>query len=248
MKESTSYPKPQTAALDESDIHVWTARPLALGGGDIERLGRTLSPDESGRAAKLRPGRGRDMFVGSRGILRHILSLYTGEEPGSIEFGYGKGESPSSGRAAALPRSFNVSHSHEVAMYAIAAGKEVGIDVEYLREVKRPEDVIRRFFTETEGEFYRSRPEELKREAFFRLWTFREASVKAGGYGVFTRKGLVIPGPPPEGWLLDPGSPVNIGGSWSLVGIDGPRDYVAAVAVQGGALHVRKFDFPPSLP
>lgn len=237
------------AAVDESEIHVWTARPLALGGGDIERLGRTLSPDESGRAAKLRPGRGRDMFVGSRGILRHILSLYTGEEPGAIEFGYGKGGKPfvrTRGGAPAV--SFNVSHSHEVAMYAIAAGKEVGIDVEYLREVKRPEDVIRRFFTETEWEFYRSRPEELKREAFFRLWTFREASVKAGGYGVFTGKGLVIPGPPPEGWLLDPGSPVNIGGSWSLVGIDGPRDYVAVVAIQGGALHVRKFDFPPSLP
>ena len=235
--------------LDESEIHVWTARPLAFRGDEIERLGQILSPDESGRAGKLRPGRGRDVFVASRGILRHILSLYTGEEPGAIEFGYGKGGKPFVRTPVSAPAvSFNLSHSHEVAMYAIAAGKEVGIDVEYLREVKRPEDVIRRFFTETEGEFYRSRPEELKREAFFRLWTFREASVKAGGYGVFTRKGLVIPGPPPEGWLLDPGSPVNIGGSWSLVGLDGPRDYVAAVAIEGGALRVRKFDFPTSLP
>lgn len=215
-----SSPMPRTA-LDESEIHVWTARPLALRGEDIERLSRTLSPDESGRAGKLRPGRGRDLFVASRGILRRVLSLYTGEKPEAIEFGYGKGGKPFvKMRGGAQAVSFNLSHSHEVAMYAIAAGKEVGIDVEYLREVKRPEDVIRRFFTETEGDFYRSRPEDLKREAFFRLWTFREASVKAGGYGVFTRKGLVIPEPPPAGWLLDPGSPVSIAGSWTLASVD----------------------------
>ncbi|HML95937.1 MAG TPA: 4'-phosphopantetheinyl transferase superfamily protein [Thermodesulfobacteriota bacterium] len=246
-RKSVSSLRPRTA-LDESEIHVWTARPLAFTGEEIERLRRVLSPDESARAEKLRPGNGRDMFVASRGILRRILSLYTGEEPGAIELGYGKGGKPFvKARADAPAVSFNLSHSHELAMYAVAAGKEVGIDVEYLREVRRPEDVIRRFFTETEGEFYRSRPEELKREAFFRLWTFREASVKAGGYGVFTRKGLVIPGPPPAGWLLDPGRPVNIGGSLSLVGIDGPRGYVAAVAVEGEAHHVRKFDFPAGL-
>lgn len=246
-RKSVSSPGQRTPP-GESEIHVWTARPLAHGGGEIERLRRTLSRDESGRAEKLRPGRARDMFVASRGILRRILSLYTGEEPGAIELGYGKGGKPFVKiRGGAPAVSFNLSHSHEVAMYAIASGKEVGIDVEYLREVRKPEDVIRRFFTETEGEFYRSRPEELKREAFFRLWTFREASVKAGGYGVFTRKGLVIPGPPPAGWLLDPGSPVNIGGSLSLVGIDGPRGYVAAVAAEGRALYVRKFDFPAGL-
>ncbi|MCL4243665.1 MAG: 4'-phosphopantetheinyl transferase superfamily protein, partial [Candidatus Dadabacteria bacterium] len=193
-KPAVSF-RPRTT-LDEGEIHVWTARPLALTGEEIERLRRILSPDESGRAGKLRPGPGRDMFAVSRGILRHILSLYTGEEPGAVEFGYGKGGKPFvKTRADAQAVSFNLSHSHEVAMYAIAAGKEVGIDVEYLREVKKPEDVIRRFFTDTEGEFYRSCPEELKLEAFFRLWTFREASVKAGGYGVFTRKGLVIPEP-----------------------------------------------------
>lgn len=240
--------RPQTA-LDESDIHVWTARPLAFPGEEIEQLRRILSPDESGRAGKLRPGRGRDMFAASRGILRRILSLYTGEKPEAIEFGYGKGGKPFvKTRDGAPAVSFNLSHSHEVAMYAVSSGREVGIDIEYLREVKKPEDVIRRFFTETEWEFYRSRPEELRREAFFRLWTFREAAVKAGGYGVFTRKGLVIPEPPPDGWLLDPVSPVNIGGSWSLVGIDGPRGYVAAVAIEGGALRVRRFDFPVSLP
>lgn len=237
------------AALGGNEIHVWTARPLSLSGDDIERLRRTLSPDEFGRAERLRPGPGRDMFIATRGILRRILSLYLGEEPGDIEFGYGKGGKPFVRGPVNTPAvSFNLSHSYELAMYAFAAGRELGIDVEYLRDVRKPEDVIRRFFSETEGEFYRSRPEGLRREAFFRLWTFREASVKAGGRGVFTRdRGLVIPAPPPGSWLRDPGNPVSIGGSWSLVGVDGPRGYVAAVAVEGEAPRVRRFDFPAGL-
>lgn len=232
-----------------SEIHVWTARPLSHRGDEIEELRRTLSLDESGRAERLSPGPGRDMFIATRGILRQILSLYLGQEPGDIEFGYGKGGKPFvRGPENAHAVSFNLSHSHEVAMYAFAAGREVGIDVERLRDVRKPEDVIRRFFSEMECEFYLSRPEELRREAFFRLWTFREASVKASGRGVFTSdKGLVIPAAPPGSWLHDPGNPVSIGGSWSLVGLDSLEGYVAAVAVEGEAPRVHRFDFPGGL-
>jgi len=237
------------AAPGGNEIHVWTARPLSHQGDEIEELRRTLSLDESGRAERLSPGTGRDMFIATRGILRRILSLYLGQEPGDIEFGYGKGGKPFvRGPENAPAVSFNLSHSHELAMYAFAAGREVGIDVERLRDVRKPEDVIRRFFSETECEFYLSRPEELKLEAFFRFWTFREASVKASGRGVFTRdKGLVIPAAPPGSWLHDPGNPVSIGGSWSLVGLDGPLGYVAAVAVEGEAPRVQRFDFPGGL-
>ena len=237
------------SALGRDEIHVWTARPLSHPEEDIEQLRRTLSRDESGRAERLRPGPGRDMFVATRGILRRILSIYLGKEPGDIEFGYGKGGKPFVRGPGNMPAvSFNLSHSHEVAMYAFAAGREVGIDVERLRDVRKPEDVIRRFFSETESEFFRSRPEELRLEAFFRLWTFREASVKASGRGVFTRdKGLVIPGAPPGSWLHDPGSPVSIGGSWSLVGVDSLEGYVAAVAIEGEAPRVRRFEFPTGL-
>ena len=247
---NSKHDAPRTrAALGGDEIHVWTARPLSHPEVDMERLRRTLSRDESGRAERLRPGSGRDMFVATRGILRRILSLYLGEEPGEIEFGYGKGGKPFvRGTGNTPPISFNLSHSHEVAMYAFAAGREVGIDVERLRDVRKPEDVIRRFFSETESEFYRSRPEELRLEAFFRLWTFREASVKASGRGVFTKdKGLVIPGAPPGSWLHDPGNPVSIGGSWSLVGVDALEGYVAAVAVEGEAPTVQRFDFPSGL-
>lgn len=232
-----------------NEIHVWTARPLSHRGDEIEELRRTLSLDESGRAERLSPGAGRDMFIATRGILRRILSLYLGQEPGDIEFGYGKGGKPFiRGPENAPSVSFNLSHSHELAMYAFAAGREVGIDVERLRDVRKPEDVVRRFFSETESEFYLSRPEELRREAFFRLWTFREASVKASGRGVFTSdKGLVIPAAPPGSWLDDPGNPVSIGGSWSIVSLDSLEGYVAAVAVEGEAPRVQRFDFPGGL-
>jgi len=237
------------AALGKDEIHVWTARPLSHEGDEMEQLRRTLSRDESGRAERLRPGPGRDMFVATRGILRRILSIYLGKEPGDIEFGYGKGGKPFvRGTEITPPISFNLSHSHEVAMYAFAAGREVGIDVERLRDVRKPEDVIRRFFSEAEREFFRSRPEELRLEAFFRLWTFREASVKASGRGVFTKdKGLIIPEAPPRSWLHDPVNPVSVGGSWSLVGIDAFEGYVAAVAVEGEAPRVRRFEFPSGL-
>jgi 4'-phosphopantetheinyl transferase len=246
-KHDATYAR-TNAALGMNEVHVWTARPLSHP-EDIEQLRCSLSPDESGRAERLRPGPGRDMFIATRGILRRILSLYLGEEPGDIEFGYGKGGKPFvRGTENTPPISFNLSHSHEVAMYAFAAGREIGIDVERLRDVRKPEDVIRRFFSETENEFYRSRPEGLKLEAFFRLWTFREASVKASGRGVFTKdQGLVIPGAPPGSWLDDPWNPVSIGGSWSLVGIDASEGYVAAVAVEGEAPNVQRFDFPSGL-
>ena len=79
---------------------------------------------------------------------------------------------------------FNLSHSHGVAAYAIARGREVGVDVEMLRPDFASGGIAERFFSRTEIESLRSLPREHQTRAFFVCWTRKEAYVKALGCGL----------------------------------------------------------------
>lgn len=101
---------------------------------------------------------------------------------------------------------FNISHSGEWA--AIAYGKRpLGLDIEYVRETR--EEVARRFFTKEEY------GETIKREGaerdsfFFRVWTGKEAVVKAAGVGLKVS---------PDGFCILPGRVSLLGKSYRLSG------------------------------
>jgi 4'-phosphopantetheinyl transferase len=115
--------------------------------------------------------------------LRALLSRRLGVTPSSIKFSTGPHGKPFL-RTATQPVSFNASHSGGWFAVAVTEESEIGLDIEGARPGFPALDVARQFFTPAE-EIALARLGGVERERlFFRLWTAKEALMKATGLGV----------------------------------------------------------------
>ena len=76
---------------------------------------------------------------------------------------------------------YNISHADGIAA-CIVSERECGIDCEKVRGF-RP-NVMKRAFSEKERDMVEKAPDDMKDLLFFRLWTLKEAYVKALGTGI----------------------------------------------------------------
>lgn len=222
-------------ALMHDEVHVWSAhlhQPLA----SLERFITFLAPDELERAEKFRFKRDRERFIISHGILRLILSLYAGTPPMELKFRaglYGKPFLDMPPSASAL--SFNMSHSHELALYAITYGRRIGVDVEYVSEDRNGEGVAERFFSIREIEALLALPADQRRDGFYRCWTRKEAYIKARGDGLsfpLDQFDVSLAQGDCQALLGHRGDAEEIG-RWSLHALSPGANYIAAVIVEG---------------
>ena len=167
-------------------LHIWRAN---LDDANLYQsiFWNWLAADEKDRANRFRFDRDRDRFVCGRGIVRHILSQYLAQAPETIQFAYSDRGKPSIA-AAGLPAqlatfSFNVSHSHQWLLCAIAPDLQVGIDIEGVRDIEAIK-LAERFFSRAEQQWLKSLPVEQQETAFFELWVCKEAYLKAVGTGL----------------------------------------------------------------
>jgi 4'-phosphopantetheinyl transferase len=222
-------------ALAEDEIHVWHVS-LDRPPSDVRRLARMLSPDEQERARRYRGERLRERFIVGRGILRMLLSRYVGCPPGRLRFAYGARGKPALAPAEGSDLRFNVSHSDGLALYAVARGREVGVDVERLRELPRAERIAERFFSTEETAALKAEPAERRVEAFFTCWTRKEAYIKARGDGLAHPLDQfavsLVPGEPARLWVAGDGDAREIA-RWSLDALPLAPGYVAALAARG---------------
>lgn len=165
----------------DPDIELWQTR-LHKGAARIQKLVALLAPDELQRAARLRSPDDRRRFTVSRGMLRQLLGHYLGVAPADLVFGYGSRGKP--GLKCNHGLHFNLAHSGERAAYAVSAAGPVGIDIEYVERKIEFERVARRFFAPNELAALTKLPTARRRRAFFRLWTAKEAVIKATGKGL----------------------------------------------------------------
>jgi 4'-phosphopantetheinyl transferase len=146
----------------------------------------SLSQSERTRAAKFFREEDRARYVFSKGRLREILARYLDAPAEDIafcanEFGKPLLDTPFQSSGVC----FNVSHSKDLVVIAVAFDRQVGVDVEFVRTIDDFESIARRCFTDCERELVMSEPDSLS--SFFRCWTRKEAFVKAIG------KGLSVP-------------------------------------------------------
>jgi len=125
-----------------------------------------------------------------------ILGSYLGVPPREVRVQYqpnGKPEIHSFTEPARLR--FNLTHSGDLALLALTLDQEIGIDVEQVRPFpealqgglsgKRDLPAIaRRFFSRQEQDWLFAQPAEERDEAFFKIWTLKEAYLKAHGMGL----------------------------------------------------------------
>jgi 4'-phosphopantetheinyl transferase len=163
------------------EVQVWIAG-LDVADARYQDLLRTLSPEEHRRAEDL-PASVARKFIVARGLLRELLSGFTGTPPQKLRFQYGDAGKPS---LTDHEINFNVSHSADLALFAFAPDRQVGVDVENERPVRRLLDVAQRFMTEEEVQSLAATSPEDRDATFLRSWVTREARLKAQGKGVWS--------------------------------------------------------------
>jgi len=218
--------------LPRDEVHVWRVildQPQRL--GEFEAL---LAPDERRRAARLRLKEDRDRFVIARGLLRRLVGNYLNLNPADLAFRYSAHGKPSLDIPLSGDLRFNLSHSHGLALLAFARGRDLGIDLEFVRRDVAAEQIAERFFSPAEAASLRALPADEKVEAFFNCWTRKEAFVKARGEGLSLPLDQfdvsLAPGEPAA--LLSRQTAVDISG-WSLLDLLPGDKYKAALVVEG---------------
>ena len=147
----------------------------------------SLSADEVGRALRFVFEKDRNHFIVGRGLLRTILGSYLDLEPAQVEFVYGSHGKPAlKSRPKDQVLEFNLSHSKDLVLYAFNWDRMVGIDVEYIQSLTDMDNFAEQFFSPHETVFINSLSGEQKEAAFFKIWTCKEAFLKANGSGLTT--------------------------------------------------------------
>jgi 4'-phosphopantetheinyl transferase len=168
--------------LPTGEVHVWEA-PLTLADTDVKGLEENLPEHERVYADEFRFPGARRQYLISRGRLRELLSRYLGQRARDIRLvTEGEGKPVIEGDRSL---DFNLSHSGDLVLYAVAAGIPVGVDVEKLRPMPRALELARRFLSAEEyQELAATTPEQVSQQ-FFTMWVRREAYAKARGTSVW---------------------------------------------------------------
>jgi 4'-phosphopantetheinyl transferase len=156
----------------------------------------------------------------SQAALRRVLGRYLGADTAAIEFERGEGGKPRLADPDATLR-FNLSHSGGLVLIALAAGREVGVDVERIRPRRNLPRLAERALNPAAAAAVRNAPPAERIAAFHAAWCRREAIAKCHGSGL---------------WRPPPGSPV------AVAQLDASVGFAAALAVAGAAIpSVRRF-------
>ena len=146
-------------------------------------LGRILSIEELNRAERFHYPLDASRFRLCRAMLRLGLAGYLQKSPGKIALTTNRHGKPYLVEGRGLH--FNVSHSGRLGAIAFTTAGEVGIDVEAMQRDVEALDIASAHFTAAEAARIAEAPTPLEQaRIFLRLWTRKEAVLKAVGYGL----------------------------------------------------------------
>jgi 4'-phosphopantetheinyl transferase len=239
-------PPPDHLHLAPASVHVWRGS-LHQSSEVIERLRVLLSADETARAARFVFETDRHAFVAARGMLRAVLSAYTGLKPEELTFSYDSSGKPDlTSKQNPENLAFNVSHSGEFALIAVTRNRRIGVDIERHRDGVAFSEIADRYFAPGEVSALRALSPGKQREAFFTCWARKEAYIKGlgKGFGVPLRHFEVSIIPDKPAVLLRPAMG-HESEQWSLIALDVSPHYSAAVAVDGRPAQVLCLDWNP---
>ena len=199
------------------DLHLWRARltPAPTAGA--------LTQPERDRASAYRFDADRDRFLARRAALRVAIASHLGSSPADVEVAQ---RCPTCGSLGHGPLhvggglSVSLSAAGDIALVAVSTGA-VGVDVERASSDLDLEGAERTALAATE---LAALPTGLteRTAAFLRLWTAKEAVLKAGGTGLAAD---------PRAVAIDGDAGIDAAGTrWHVQRIEVSAGYLAAVA------------------
>jgi 4'-phosphopantetheinyl transferase len=166
--------------LLENDIHVWQID-LETQLQYLETYWSHLSNLEQSRASKFRFEIHKNNYIIRTGILRILLSNYMRCQPDEMEFEIEEFGKP---KLTNSDLEFNLSHSKNKAIIAIAIDVQLGIDIEYIDEKIKAKEIAGNFFSNEEIKQLCALEDVKLADGFFNIWTKKEAFIKAIGTGL----------------------------------------------------------------
>ena len=239
LHPSFSAATPGSLRLEAGEVHVW-AIPLT---GDPERFQQFLSATELARAERFRFLDHRRRHVIAHGALRVILGGYADADPTVLEIAIGTRGKPFLPRYSALH--FNLSHSGHLAMLAVG-DRELGVDVEKLRHLESLQEIARRHFSQSEFEALCALPEDQQLRGFYRLWTRKEAYIKAVGAGLSMPLDVFDVSIAPEARFLGFRDGIEDPSHWHLQDVSPANEFTAALARRGAGARVKLLAVRPA--
>lgn len=181
-----------TAGLDAAAVAPWCV---------------VLDAAERARAARFAMERARVGFIAAHVLARLELAAALGIAPAALAFvagSHGKPEARLAGRAAGI--SFSLSHAEGMVGVALAVRPDLPLGFDLERRTRRIRlEVAQRFFAPREVADLREVAEARRAERLVRLWTLKEAFVKATGEGIAAGlAGFGFAGRPPRLFLAPP--------------------------------------------
>lgn len=200
--------------------------------------------EERARAGRFHFAADRARFLGARGLLRALLGHYLAQPPAEVRLRLGASGKPSLD-APDPPLYFNVSHSGDWALVALARDTELGVDVEAARPLPDLIALAQRFFSPREAAELLGLDAARRECAFFRIWTRKEAFVKATGEGI-------VAGLDRFAVSHDDGTRVRLelfdapdtAAQWTIRALAMPDGYAAALAVPRPSYAVQTWEWP----
>jgi len=166
--------------FSKGDVHIWETS-LDASKELTEKCFNSLSPQEKERSTFFKFEKVQNNYVISQGVLHLLLGMYLNIEADKIKLGrHAKGKPFS---ADNLNLRFNMSNSGRKVVYAFSMDEEIGIDLEYSRDLDDLNELISKNFTANEIN-YITKIESEKKYRFFKFWTIKEAYLKAIGEGM----------------------------------------------------------------
>ncbi|MCP4119674.1 MAG: 4'-phosphopantetheinyl transferase superfamily protein [Desulfobacteraceae bacterium] len=176
-----SYP---SFFLPGETIHVWQAF-VPHFEGRLEELEIILSRDERLKAERFFFEKDRALFVVAHGVLRKLLGRYLDILPDHVVFEKGPNGKPEIvGLSRPATLWFNISHSHELAVFAFSKQYGIGVDVERIRSLPDFLSIAQGYFHPEEVDSLIKTPDGKKCDLFYECWTKKEAFVKGTGEGL----------------------------------------------------------------
>ena len=227
-----SNPCVDRPALSIGEIHVWTAHLVDEHRATADLL-PILSREERAQAAQFSFERDRMRFIQAHGIVRQILSNYLDADAATLVFAR-----THHGKPYLIPRAndphleFSVSRSSNCCMLAVQLDHSIGIDIEKVRDLPQAIDIVQSYFTPVESKALSALRGAARRDAFFALWTHKEAMVKGLGISLAAHLGRIEFDLDPIGGLrlVAWDGDQSVAQRWSVVRLDPAPGYVAAVA------------------
>ncbi|MEM7144033.1 MAG: 4'-phosphopantetheinyl transferase superfamily protein [Verrucomicrobiota bacterium] len=198
----------QNPHLKLGEVHLWS-NSLLIGRNEFAAFEKTLSDDERRRANAFRFEHDRRRFVAARGQLRALLGHYSDVPAAEVVIRAGVHGKPYLHYPSELIH-FNVSHTGDKAIIAFCPDGPVGVDIEELKRETWLNEIAETFCTGGELDAIRRLPTDDHPRELLRLWTAKEAFLKALGKGLQVALDEIelLPGALATGdfrWATDPG-------------------------------------------